>query len=161
MREFDFVVVGSGIAGLSFALKAARHGSVAIITKRQPGDSNTAWAQGGVACVMGSEDSFEQHIADTLDAGAGLCKEDVVRTIVSEGPERMRELMDWGVRFDGHGENGERTPNLGREGGHSRRRILHHGDTTGREISDRLLERARETLSITFFADHFAIDLVT
>ena len=86
MREFDFVVVGSGIAGLSFALKAARHGSVAILTKRRAEESNTAWAQGGVACVMGEEDSFERHLADTLDAGAGLCREDVVREIVSEGP---------------------------------------------------------------------------
>jgi L-aspartate oxidase len=161
MREFDFVVVGSGIAGLSFALKAARHGSVAIITKRSAVDSNTAWAQGGVACVMGEDDSFDQHLADTLDAGAGLCKEEAVRTIVTEGPERMRELMDWGVHFDGSGDNGTATPDLGREGGHTRRRILHHGDTTGREIEDRLLERARETLSITFFEQHFAIDLVT
>ena len=158
MREFDFVVVGSGIAGLSFALKAARHGSVAILTKRQAADSNTAWAQGGIACVMAPDDSFGQHVADTLDAGAGLCREDVVRQIVGEGPERMRELMDWGVRFD---EDGSGSPALGREGGHTQRRILHHGDTTGREVSDRLLERARETLSITFFEEHFAIDLVT
>ncbi|HWB01724.1 MAG TPA: L-aspartate oxidase [Verrucomicrobiales bacterium] len=161
MREFDFVVVGSGIAGLSFALKAARHGSVAVITKASAVESNTAWAQGGVACVMGEDDNFEQHVADTLDAGAGLCKEDAVRTIVTEGPERMRELMDWGVRFDGNGEGHGSIPDLGREGGHTRRRILHHGDTTGREIEDRMLERARETLSITFFEQHFAIDLVT
>ena len=157
MREFDFVVVGSGIAGLCFALKAARHGSVAILTKRAAEESNTAWAQGGVACVMAAEDSFDQHVADTLDAGAGLCREDVVRAIVSEGPERMRELMDWGVHFDMNGKG----PALGREGGHTQRRILHHGDTTGREIAERLLERARETLSITFFEDHFAIDLLT
>jgi L-aspartate oxidase len=157
MREFDFVVVGSGIAGLSFALKAARHGSVAILTKRAAEESNTAWAQGGVACVMAPEDSFDQHVADTLDAGAGLCKEDIVRAIVSEAPERMRELMDWGVQFDMNG-NG---PALGREGGHTHRRILHKGDTTGREIAQRLLERARETLSITFFENHFAIDLIT
>lgn len=161
MREFDFVVVGSGIAGLSFALKAARHGSVAIVTKRSAPESNTAWAQGGVACVMSDEDSFDQHIADTMDAGAGLCKEEVVRTIVSEGPERMRELMDWGVQFDINGANGGRALDLGREGGHTQRRILHHGDTTGREISQQLLERARETLSITFFEQHFAVDLVT
>ena len=161
MIAFDFVVVGSGIAGLSFALKAARYGSVAILSKRGAEDSNTSWAQGGVACVMGKDDSFEQHVADTLDAGAGLCREDVVRTIVSEGPERMQELMDWGVRFDGTEEGGRLVPNLGREGGHTRRRILHHGDTTGREIAERLLERARETPGITFFERHFAIDLVT
>ena len=158
MREFDFVVVGSGIAGLCFALKAARHGSVAVLTKRAAAESNTAWAQGGVACVMAPEDSFDQHIADTLDAGAGLCREDVVRAIVTEGPERMRELIDWGVQFDTNGGPG---PDLGREGGHTQRRILHKGDTTGREISQRLLERARETLSITMFENHFAVDLVT
>lgn len=157
MREFDFVVVGSGIAGLCFALKAARHGSVAVLSKRAAEESNTAWAQGGVACVMAPEDSFDQHVADTLDAGAGLCKEDIVRAIVSEGPERIRELMDWGVQFDMNG----RDPALGREGGHTQRRILHKGDTTGREISRSLLERARETLSITFFENHFAIDLIT
>jgi len=157
MRAFDFIVVGSGIAGLCFALKAARHGSVAVLTKRAAMDSNTAWAQGGVACVMAEEDSFDQHVADTLDAGAGLCREDIVRAIVSEGPERMRELMDWGVQFDRNGTG----PALGREGGHTQRRILHKGDTTGREIAERLIERARETLSITFFEHHFAIDLIT
>lgn len=158
MREFDFVVVGTGIAGLSFALKAAKHGSVAIITKRQAEDSNTAWAQGGVACVMDGGDSFDQHVADTLDAGAGLCHEAVVRGIVSEGPERLHELMEWGVQFD---RTAGGNLNLGREGGHTRRRILHHGDTTGREIALRLLERARGVPAITFFEEHFAIDLIT
>ena len=100
MKEFDFVVVGSGIAGLSFALKAAEHGSVAVITKRKGADSNTAWAQGGIACVTSDEDSFELHVRDTLEAGAGLCDEQVVRTIVTEGPEAIRELMDVGVHFD-------------------------------------------------------------
>src|SRR5688572_11391818 len=103
MRAFDFIVVGSGIAGLCFALKAARHGSVAVLCKRGAMDSNTAWAQGGVACALAPEDSFDQHLADTLDAGAGLCREDIVRAIVSEAPERMRELMDWGVQFDMNG----------------------------------------------------------
>jgi len=96
MREFDFIVLGSGIAGLSFALKAAKVGSVALITKRGRADSNTAWAQGGVACVMSDEDSFELHIRDTLDAGAGLCHEDVVRAVVTEGPARIDELMHLG-----------------------------------------------------------------
>lgn len=159
MTEFDFVVVGSGIAGLSFALKAARHGRVALVTKRSAGESNTAWAQGGVCCVLAEDDSFDLHVADTLDAGAGLCNEEVVRAIVSAAPERMKELMDWGVKFDADPATG--VLNLGREGGHTRRRILHHGDTTGREIAERLLERAREAEGITFFEHHFAIDLIT
>nr|MBA2623825.1 FAD-dependent oxidoreductase [Chthoniobacterales bacterium] len=97
MKEYDFVVIGSGIAGLTFALKAAKHGSVAVITKRKGADSNTAWAQGGVACVTSSEDSFELHLRDTLEAGAGLCDEATVRTIVTEGPARIRELTELGL----------------------------------------------------------------
>ena len=93
MQSFDFIEIGSGVAGLTFALKAAEHGRVAIITKRAPADSNTAWAQGGVACVWSSEDSFESHVQDTLEAGAGLCDEEAVRTIVSDGPTRIRELI--------------------------------------------------------------------
>ncbi len=100
MKEFDFVVIGSGIAGLTFAIKAARHGRVAIVTKRKGVDSNTAWAQGGVACVTSSEDSFELHIRDTLTAGAGLCDPVAVETVVREGPERVRELMELGLHFD-------------------------------------------------------------
>src|SRR3954454_12974772 len=99
MKEFDFVVIGSGIAGLTFALKAAKQGSVAVITKRKGADSNTAWAQGGVACVTSDEDSFELHVSDTLEAGAGLCDEGVVRTIVTEGPARIQELMQLGLQF--------------------------------------------------------------
>ena len=97
MQEYDFIVVGSGAAGLTAALKAARHGSVALLTKKSASDSNSAWAQGGIACVQSGEDSFDQHVADTLVAGAGLCKEDVVRTIVSEGPARIAELVALGV----------------------------------------------------------------
>src|ERR1043165_6523684 len=100
MKQYDFVVIGSGIAGLSFALKAAKHGSVAVVTKRKGADSNTAWAQGGVACVTSDEDSFERHVRDTLDAGAGLCNEEAVRTIVTEGPARIRELIELGLHFD-------------------------------------------------------------
>src|SRR5262249_8730551 len=122
MKEYDFVVIGSGIAGLSFALKAAKHGSVAVITKRKGSDTNTAWAQGGIACVTSDEDSFELHVRDTLEAGAGLCDEPVVRTIVTEGPERLRELAELGVEFDQRQVFGHNERDLAKEGGHSNRR---------------------------------------
>src|SRR5262245_10155621 len=137
MRPFDFLVLGSGIAGLSFALKVAPHGRVAIVTKKDRAESNTNYAQGGIAAVTSKEDSFELHVRDTLEAGAGLCKEDVVRTIVQEGPARVQELMDLGMRFSERTAgtaNGARELDLGKEGGHSRRRILHAKDVTGREI---------------------------
>ncbi len=158
---YDFIVVGGGIAGLSFAIKASAHGSVAILTKKAAEISNTSWAQGGVACVFGEEDSFDQHVADTLDAGAGLCNEAVVRAIVEDAPTRMKELMEWGVHFDTLEVNGHTELDLGREGGHTQRRILHHADTTGKEIVTRLLEKARAIPSITFHEKHFAIDLIT
>ncbi len=161
MKTYDFLVVGSGIAGLSFALRAAAHGSVAILTKRGAEASNTAWAQGGIATVMGADDTMDLHVADTLDAGAGLCSEEVVRTIVAEGPECIEELIARGVQFDSHLENGVAEIDLGREGGHTRRRILHHGDTTGKEIATRLLAACRGTPGITFYENHFAIDLIT
>src|SRR4051812_32751104 len=117
MREFDFIVIGSGIAGLSFALKAAEKGSVALVTKRDVTDSNTARAQGGVACVVSDEDSFDLHIQDTLVAGAGLCNEEAVRVVVTEGPARVAELIEMGMHFDErNAENGEKELDLGREG---------------------------------------------
>src|SRR6187431_3597240 len=141
MKEYDFVVIGSGIAGLTFALKAATHGSVAVITKRKGADSNTAWAQGGIACVTSDEDSFGLHVQDTLEAGAGLCDEAVVRTIVMDGPARIRELIELGVQFDERElPDGSHELDLGREGGHSKRRILHARDLTGREIERALLD---------------------
>src|SRR3954465_14462075 len=120
MKQYDFVIIGSGIAGLTFALKAARHGSVAVITKRKGVDSNTAWAQGGIACVTSDEDSFELHVADTLEAGAGLCDEADVRTIIMEGPPRASEPIEVGRHFDDREIGGHREPDLGREGGHSK-----------------------------------------
>ena len=113
MKAYDFVVIGSGIAGLSFALKAAKHGSVGVITKRKGADTNTAWAQGGIACVTSGEDSFELHVRDTLAAGAGLCDESVVRTVVTEGPDRIRELMALGLQFDEREVSGHRELDLG------------------------------------------------
>ncbi len=161
MKEFDFVVVGSGIAGLSFALKAAQHGSVAVITKRKGADSNTAWAQGGIACVTSDEDSFELHVRDTLEAGAGLCDEAVVRTIVTEGPEAIRELVEIGVHFDERDVSGHRELDLGREGGHSKRRVLHVQDVTGREIENALLVALRRAPHVQLLENHTAIDLIT
>ncbi|RYD17826.1 MAG: FAD-dependent oxidoreductase, partial [Verrucomicrobiaceae bacterium] len=157
----DFLVIGAGIAGLSFALRAAKHGSVIVVAKGQAFESNTAWAQGGIASVLPEEDrdagdTEEQHVADTLDAGAGLCKEAAVRTIVSEGAEAIEDLVHYGVSFDkedGHFQ-------LGKEGGHSHRRILHARDTTGREIARALIETARNTPNITLLEDHFVIDLI-
>jgi L-aspartate oxidase len=161
VKEFDFVVVGSGIAGLSFALKAAQHGSVAVITKRKGADSNTAWAQGGIACVTSDEDSFELHVRDTLEAGAGLCDEAVVRTIVTEGPEAVRELIEIGVHFDERDVSGHRELDLGREGGHSKRRVLHVQDVTGREIENALLAALRRAPHVELLENHTAIDLIT
>jgi L-aspartate oxidase len=162
MKEFDFVVVGSGIAGLSFALKAAERGTVAIVTKRSLVDSNTAWAQGGVACVTSDEDSFELHIADTLNAGAGLCHEDAVRAVVTEGPDRIRELMTLGLNFDERETDGGTFEfDLGKEGGHSKRRVLHVQDATGKEIETTLATRAREHPQITILERHMAVDCIT
>ncbi|MGH8048218.1 MAG: L-aspartate oxidase [Chthoniobacterales bacterium] len=162
MKEFDFVVVGSGIAGLTFALKVAERGTVAIVTKRSLVDSNTAWAQGGVACVTSDEDSFELHIADTLNAGAGLCHEDAVRAVVTEGPERIRELVAFGLNFDEReAEDGTWELDLGKEGGHSKRRVLHVHDATGKEIEQTLAARAREHPQITILERHMAVDCIT
>src|SRR5438874_7199827 len=124
MREFDYLVLGSGIAGLSFALKVAPRGRVAIITKKNRAESNTNCAQGGIAAVTSKEDSFELHVRDTLEAGAGLCKEAVVRTIVSEGPARIAELIELGMKFSEREDplnHGRHVLDLGKEGGHSKR----------------------------------------
>ncbi|MFL6583530.1 MAG: L-aspartate oxidase [Chthoniobacterales bacterium] len=161
MRQYDFVVIGSGIAGLSFALKAATRGSVAVVTKRKGADSNTAWAQGGIACVSSAEDSFELHVRDTLEAGAGLCDENVVRTIVTEGPERIRELMELGLHFDERQVSGHRELDLGKEGGHSKRRVLHVQDVTGREIENTLLRDLEKHPNVELLENHMAVDLIT
>ncbi|HET6981692.1 MAG TPA: FAD-dependent oxidoreductase, partial [Myxococcaceae bacterium] len=157
-QRFDFLVLGGGVAGLSFALEAAEHGSVAVLTKRSRSESNTMYAQGGVAAVLAEgDDSFEQHVADTVDAGAGLNNPEAVSVTVREGPERVRELAALGAHFDTH-PNGEF--DLGREGGHTRRRIVHAGDITGREIERALLAACDGHPSIQFFPDSAAIDLI-
>ncbi|MBC8125535.1 MAG: L-aspartate oxidase [Gloeobacteraceae cyanobacterium ES-bin-144] len=158
----DFLVIGAGVAGLSFALRAARHGKVIVVTKGNAYESNTAWAQGGIASVLSvgerdDGDCEELHVADTLDAGAGLCKESAVRAIIHEGAAAIRDLCDYGVSFDKQDDHFL----LGKEGGHSARRILHAKDTTGREIARALIETARNTPNITMLEDHFVIDLIT
>ena len=155
--ESDFLVIGSGIAGLSFALQAANHGSVAIVTKRDISESATKYAQGGIASVFSAEDSFESHIEDTMVAGAGICHEDVVRMVVEEGPQTIRNLIEWGVKFTTSGSDYDLT----REGGHSARRILHSEDITGREIERALVEAARQHPNIQVYEHHIAIDLIT
>src|SRR5471032_3037994 len=164
MKQFDYLVLGSGIAGLTFALKVAPRGRVAIVTKKNRAESNTNYAQGGIASVTSKEDSFESHVQDTLTAGAGLCKESVVRTIVEEGPARIHELIKLGMKFserDAPSEDGGKELDLGREGGHSKRRILHAKDVTGREIERALLDAISGQPHIEMFENHVAIDLVT
>jgi L-aspartate oxidase len=161
MREFDFVVIGSGIAGLTFALKSAEYGRVAIVTKRKGVDSNTAWAQGGVACVTSGEDSFALHIRDTLEAGAGLCDPETVETVVKEGPKRVHELMELGLHFDEREVSGHLELDLGREGGHSKRRVLHVHDLTGYEIEKTLLRAVQQSPNIDLLENHMAVDLIS
>jgi L-aspartate oxidase len=164
MKRFDFLILGSGIAGLSFALKVASKGQVAIITKKNRAESNTNYAQGGIAAVTSKEDSFELHVQDTLEAGAGLCDEKVVRTIIEEGPARIAELIALGMHFSEREiprSNGARELDLGKEGGHSKRRILHAKDITGREVERALLAAVAAQPNIHIFENHFAIDLVT
>ena len=158
MHEIDFLVIGSGIAGLSFALKAANHGKVLIITKSNEDESNTKYAQGGVAVVVDKSDSFEKHIADTLAAGDGLCDVNVVENVVREGPKRIQEIIDYGTHFD-KGKNG--MYDLAREGGHSEHRVLHYKDVTGFEIERALLQKVHENANITVLTHFFAIDLIT
>ena len=165
----DYLVIGSGLAGLTAALEAAKHGKVLVVTKAKAEDCNTRYAQGGIACVMSEDDdSFEAHVQDTLVAGAGLCKADVVRAIVKAGPERIKNLQELGCHFTLQREVTPDVPadkgneyHLGREGGHSARRILHSGDITGREVADVLLARCRENENITILENHLAVDLIS
>jgi len=157
-HQSDFLVLGSGIAGLSFALQASRHGSVTVLAKRGRSESNTAYAQGGIAAVLSPSDSFAEHIRDTLIAGAGLCRETAVRVAVEEGPARVRELIELGAEFT-------REPtalgyHLTREGGHSQRRVVHAADMTGREVERTLLDAA-DRAGIRIVDEHVAIDLIT
>src|SRR6516164_1560022 len=156
----DFLVIGGGIAGLLFAIKAADFGTVTVLTKAGSDEANTAYAQGGIASVWSVDDSFESHIDDTLRAGAGLCNRDAVAAIVRDGPAAVRELIELGTRFSRVEEGGEDEYDLGREGGHSHRRVLHAQDLTGREIMRALGEVARSRPNIRVLENHVAIDLL-
>ncbi len=154
----DFLIVGSGIAGLTYALKVASHGKVILITKSNADESNTKYAQGGIAAVMYSPDSYEKHISDTLICGDGLCDEEIVRMVIRESTQRVRELAEWGAQFD---KTPEGEYELAKEGGHSEPRILHHKDITGFEIERALLTEVQKHNNISIYDHHFAVDIIT
>ena len=158
--QTDFLILGSGIAGLCFAIKAADLGTVAVVTKKEKVESNTNYAQGGIASVTNEQDSFESHIIDTLQSGAGLCKESVVRMVVTQGPDRIKEIVDWGVQFTRAEEIHDAEYDLGREGGHSHRRVLHAADLTGREIERALIKKVSSKKNIAIYENHFGINLI-
>lgn len=157
-NRFDFLVIGGGIAGLSYALKAAEKGTVGLLTKDSTTESNTSYAQGGIAGVWNQEDSIDKHIADTLDAGAGLNKNEIVDIVVKEAKERIEELINWGTQFD---KNKRGEYDLAKEGGHSDSRILHYKDVTGKEIIRALLSQVEKHPNIHIFESHFAVDVIT
>jgi L-aspartate oxidase len=157
-KKYDFLVIGSGLAGLSFALKVADNGKVAVLTKTRLEETNTSYAQGGIAAVTYEPDDYKKHIQDTLIAGDGLCKEEVVKMVVKNAPEQIKELIRWGTNFD-HEKDGKF--DLAREGGHSEHRILHHKDDTGKEIQRALSERIRQHPNIDIYENFFALDIIT
>jgi L-aspartate oxidase len=157
----DFLVIGSGIAGLDFALKAARSGTVTLLTKRNISESATFYAQGGIASVLSEEDTFESHIKDTLYAGAGLCDTKIVELVVRDGPARINELIELGVKFSERAAGAGAGFDLGKEGGHSKRRIVHAEDLTGRAVEQALVDAIRSNPDITVFENHIAVDLIS
>jgi len=159
MRDCDFLVIGSGLAGLMSALHLSGHGRVVVLSKKSPDLSSSSWAQGGIASVVAPNDSIEKHVRDTLAAGAGLCDEQAVRDVVTDGPSVISDLEQRGVQFARR--NGGPDYDLGREGGHSERRVLHAGDVTGGELVRVLLARVAEEPNVTLLTDHMALDIVT
>lgn len=157
-KKVDFLIIGSGIAGLSYALKVAEKGTVYIVTKSNEDESNTKYAQGGIAAVWHDKDTIEKHIQDTLIAGGGLCDEEAVRVVVTEGTERVRELIELGANFD---KTAKGDYDLAKEGGHSENRILHYKDITGYEIERALITQIKAHKNITVLDHHFAIDIIT
>ena len=163
MKQTDILVIGSGIAGLTFAVKMAQKRpdlQITVLTKTDEGESNTRYAQGGVAAVWDFEkDSYDKHIDDTLDAGDGLCAKHIVEIVIKEGPERVKEIIEWGARFDRMKK--ENDYDLGREGGHSENRILHYKDITGWEIQRTLMAFADNYENIEVLEQYFAIEFIT
>jgi L-aspartate oxidase len=157
----DFLIIGTGLAGLSYALKVSEFGTVSLITKKNRAESNTNYSQGGIAAVMAPRDSFDLHIQDTLKAGAGLCHKKTVEILVKEGPERIRDLIQWGTQFTKAAAGADFEYDLGREGGHSINRILHARDVTGREVERALLEEVKRKENISVYEHHIGIDLIT
>ena len=158
--DVDYLVIGSGLAGLTYALHMAPHGRVALLTKKTRADANSSWAQGGIAGVLADDDSFELHKRDTLVAGAGLCHDDAVDVLVREGPERIRELITMGAQFNMETDaDGQEVLSLGREGGHSRNRIVHTADYTGWECERTLLEAVKRRPEIQVHEHYFVTDL--
>lgn len=158
IKETDFLVIGSGIAGLSFALKVAEHGKVILISKTSLDESNTKYAQGGIAAVTYEPDNYLKHVEDTLIAGDGLCNREIVEMVVREAPAQIQQLIDWGVKFD---LNDKGKYDLGREGGHSEYRVLHHRDKTGEEIQNTLVEKVKNHRNIEVLENQFAVDIIT
>ena len=157
-KHVDFLVIGSGIAGLTFALKVAKYGKVCIVTKAKMNETATMYAQGGIAAVTYNPDSFEKHIQDTIIAGDGLCNERIVRITITESNERIKELIKWGIKFD---KTITGRFDLAREGGHSESRVLHHKDSTGREIENALLDQVLKHPNIEILEDFLAIEIIT
>ncbi|MDK2978895.1 MAG: L-aspartate oxidase [Bacteroidales bacterium] len=158
VRKTDFLVIGAGIAGLSYALKVAEHGKVILISKADLKEANTKYAQGGIAAVTYQPDNYEKHIQDTLIAGDGLCNKEVVEMVVREAPNQIKQLIEWGVKFD---QNEQGKYDLGREGGHSEYRVLHHKDNTGEEIQNSLVRQVKAHPDIEILEHHFAVDIIT
>ena len=157
-KRTDFLVIGSGVAGLTFALKAAEKGHVTIVTKGELNECNTNYAQGGICCVTYPPDTFDKHIQDTLVCGAGKCDEQAVRQVVCGAPEGIKELIRWGTRFD---KSSDGRYSLHREGGHTEHRILHHQDLTGAEIERALVSAVKRHRNIDILEHHFAVDILT
>ena len=164
MKEYDFLVLGSGISGLVFALQASKRGRVAVITKQSLNDCNTDYAQGGIAAVLDIKDSFEEHCEDTYIAGAELGKKEVIRRIITEGPRLIQYLIDIGTDFTKRNpsyDNRLENLSLTREGGHSHRRVAYYADSTGHQIMQALIRNCRENPNIDIYENHLAIDLIT
>ncbi|MES2013032.1 MAG: FAD-dependent oxidoreductase, partial [Pseudomonadota bacterium] len=159
MQQFDVLIIGSGLAGLSLALRTAEHKKVCLVSKRKINDSASNWAQGGIAAVLNDADTIEAHIQDTLIAGAGLCDKAVTKLVVEQSKQAVNWLIEQGVNFTRESDNSGY--HLTREGGHSHRRVIHAADATGHAVQTTLAEKVRQHPNITLLENHIAVDLIT